>query len=317
LRAAGRPGAEAELDALTVEEWLLRAGQTPRLRRMLWDPLTLAIVNETPDQASALPLARALAESFLGAQAHSRMGIPSGGLSRLFEPELARYLEERGGQVRVSTRATALELAHHEGQEIVVGVATAGGDRIEADGVIAAVPHDDLPELLPEAWRGRPPFAGLPGLGTSPILSLHLWLDREVTDLPFAGLLGTRSQWVFNRRRLAGDVQGHALSVVISAAREDMGATREELVERTLEELCRLLPRARSARLISSRVIKERRATFSARPGTHPLRPGPETPIRSLCLAGDWTDTGLPATIEGAARSGFRAAERVLLSCRS
>jgi squalene-associated FAD-dependent desaturase len=315
LRRAMRPDAATELDALSASEWLARNGQTHRLQRMLWAPLTMAIVNETPDRASAWPLARALAESFLGSRARSRMGIPSMGLSALFEPALKTLLEQNGGQLRTGARITGLEMApYHDGERLAAVVA--GETREEVDGAVLAVPHHAVAALLPAAWRQQPPFADLGSLGHAPIVSIHLWLDRETLAEPFVGLLGTAAQWVFNRRHLAGDVNGHALSVVYSAAHREAELSADALVEECLEELRRLIPPVRQAQLLGSRVVKERRATFSARPGTDALRPGPQTPIRSLVLAGDWTDTGLPATIEGAVRSGFRAAENVLLSCR-
>ncbi len=316
LRRALRPGAAAELDTLTAGAWLRRNGQTPKLQRMLWEPLTVAIVNETSERASAWPLARALAESFLGTRTRSRMGMAAVGLSKLFEPAMGRVLEENHGELRTSARVTTLELAAHDDRERVAAVILAGGERLKVDGVVLAVPHHAVAPLLPEAWRKRTPFADLDRLGSSPIVSVHLWLDRETLQLPFVGLLGTAAQWVFNREQLAGDVQGHCLTVNYSAAHKEVELPADALVQESMEDLRRLIPAVRPARLLGSRVIKERHATFSARPGTDRLRPGPETPIRSLILAGDWTDTGLPATIEGAVRSGFRAAENVLLSCR-
>ncbi len=211
---------------------------------------------------------------------------------------------------------TTLELAAFDDSERVAAVILAGGERLEVDGVVLAVPHHAVAPLLPEAWRKRSPFADLDRLGSSPIVSVYLWLDRETLQLPFVGLLGTAAQWVFNRQQMAGDVQGHVLTVNYSAAHKEVELPADALVQESMADLRRLIPAVRSARILGSRVIKERHATFSARPGTDRLRPGPETPIRSLILAGDWTDTGLPATIEGAVRSGFRAAENVLLSCR-
>ncbi len=316
LRRDHKANAE-RLDALTADQWLRQSGQTPRLRRMLWDPLTLAIVNETPERASALPLVRALGESFLGRHERGRMGFPTGGLSTLYESKLAHVLEAEGGSIRNSARVASLQLTSSQGRDRVTGLVLADGEKLVADAVILAVPHHAVSRLLPLEWRDRAPFAGLEGLGNAPIVSVHLWFDREITALPFVGLLGTVTQWVFNRKKLATDVDGHLLTMVISAAHEEAALEADVLVARTLEDLRRAFPTAREASLVGSRVIKEHRATFSARPGTDRLRPGPETPIDSLCLAGDWTATNLPATIEGAVRSGFRAAETVLLACRA
>lgn len=311
--ALRRLGAAGDLDALTVEAWLDRLRQPEAARRHLWRPLAEAIVNETADRASALPLARTLAESFLGGRAHSGILMAAAGLSRLYEAAAPPFLEARGGRVETGARATAIVTEGNGGADRVTGVRTSDGALREASGVIAAVPHQVLPALLPERWRAAAPFAALPALGSAPIVSVHLWLDRRVTSLPFAGLLGTEAQWVFNREAIASDVSGHLLTLVHSAAHRQAERTAADLALAGMEELRRAIPEARAARLLRFRVIKERRATFSARPGTDRLRPGPVTPLHGLWLAGDWTATGLPATIESAVRSGNAAGDAVLL----
>ena len=278
---------------------------------MLWRPLALAILNETTERASALPLARTLSEWFLGGRRQSAMILPGSGLSRLYESTLPAFLEARGGSVRTRSRVVRIE-TEGEGSERVTGVTLADGTKLPATRMIVAVPHQALPPLLPAALAGREPFASLFRLGESPIVSVHLWLDREVTALPFVGLLGTEVQWAFNRRALADDVSGHLLTLVHSAAYAAAARPAPELAAAAMEDLRKVLPAARAARVLRARVIKERRATFSPRPGTDRLRPGARTPVAGLFLAGDWTATGLPATIEGAVRSGNRAADAAL-----
>lgn len=303
--------ADRSLDELTVEAWLDRLGQPEAARRLLWRPLALAILNETTERASALPLARTLAESFLGGRRQSVMILPGAGLSRLYEAALPDFLAARGGSVRTGARAVRIE-TEGGATERVAAVTLADGTRLPASRVIVAVPHQALPPLLPAALAAGEPFRSLSGLGAAPIVSIHLWLDREVTALPFVGLLGTEVQWVFNRNALADDVSGHLLTLVHSAAHAAAARPAAELAAAALEDLRRVLPAARAARVLRSRVVKERRATFAPLPGTDRLRPGPRTAVQGLLLAGDWTATGLPATIEGAVRSGNCAADVAL-----
>jgi len=299
------------LDDVTVEAWLDRLGQPESVRRALWRPLALAILNEATEQASALPLARTLAESFLGSRDRSVMILPGSGLSCLYEAALPPFLAARGGSMRCGARAVRIETDGGAPERVVV-VSLADGTRLAASRVIAAVPHRALPPLLPAPLAAREPFRSLARLGGAPIVSVHLWLDREVTALPFVALLGTEVQWAFNRRALADDVSGHLVTLVHSAAYAAADRPAEELAAAALADLRRVLPEARAARLLRSRVIKERHATFSPRPGTDRLRPGPRTTVAGLFLAGDWTATGLPSTIEGAVRSGNRAADALL-----
>ena len=167
------------------------------------------------------------------------------------------------------------------------------------------------------AWsdvKGAAELTGIPqrqigDFQSSPIITVNLWLDRVVLDREFVALLNSDVHWVFNKSALVGSQsKGQYLSLVISGARDHVDLEREVLEALALEELRRFLPAARNARIVSSLVIKEKRATFSPKPGIEASRPGTETATRNCLLAGDWTDTGLPATIEGSVVSGFRAA---------
>jgi predicted NAD/FAD-dependent oxidoreductase len=196
-------------------------------------------------------------------------------------------------------------LLHLRGTEIES--ITASGRPVEAKVVIAAVPWFALAELFEgdtEAMSGT--LSRARGLSSSPILTVNLWFDREVMDEPFIGLPGRSMQWVFDKRAAFGGAVSH-LSMVSSGASPLMDRTNSELIEEARSELNTALPAARSAQLLRGTVIREPRATFSLAPG-QPDRPGTATPIRRLYLAGDWIDTGLPATIESAVRSGHRAA---------
>jgi len=176
--------------------------------------------------------------------------------------------------------------------------------------VVLAVPHHRLAELLPEPLDTHPRITALEQLDTAPIAAVHLWFDRPVTDLPHAVLVGRLGQWMFRRESPSGS--GDYLQVVISAAHHVTGRDREQVIAEVLGELRAIWPESAGARLHRSRLVIEHRAVVSPRPGTDSLRPEQLSPWTGLFLAGDWTRTGWPSTMEGAVRSGLLAAEAVL-----
>ena len=185
------------------------------------------------------------------------------------------------------------------------------GGEVEADWYVAAVPFDRLLDLLPPDAAGRfPAFGGLRHLETSPITSVHLWYDRPITDLPHVVLVDCVGQWLFNRGEVAPGE--YYVQIVVSAARDFRGLGRDEVRRRVADETARLFPAAAGATLLRGRVVTEHAATFSAVPGVDRWRPEQMSPIPNLLLAGDWTATGWPATMEGAVRSGYLAAEALL-----
>ena len=303
LAAAARGGAAAEaaLEPLTVASWLARHGQTPGARRVFWDPLTLATLNDAPEVASARWLLAVARRAFFGGSRAGDLGVSAVGLSDLYTEQARAIVEAAGGCVRTHAAATSLEIA---GDRVVAvrlkATGRGAGERLPVDAVVAAVPHRVLPSLLPPALAARPPFAGLARLGASPIVSFHLWYDRPVAPRPFVGLLGSPLHWLFDR--------GTHVTAVTSGARDLVGRPHAELLALAEREVARLVPAARGARLLRGHVVKEPFATPSLAPGAASLRPGTATPLANLVLAGDWTDTGLPGTIEGAVQSGHAAA---------
>jgi len=292
----------------TVEEWLRRCGQSENLRRNFWDLLCIAAMNEDPRLASAALFARVLRLALFSSPADSRLGIARVGLSDCYTQAAAAYIEARGGSVLCGRRATSLCVA----EGACRGVTLAHGDNLEAARVIAAVPWHDLAALLPsELVRGEPFFGAALSLRPTPILSINLWFDRSVTDLEFAGLRGTTIQWLFNKGKILGSGENY-LSVVLSGAHQYVERPKADLLEMAVRELGELLPATRAARLEHALVIKERFATFSPSWEAEQVRPPARTPVRGLLLAGDWTATGLPATIEGAVQSGYTAAQAAL-----
>ena len=195
-------------------------------------------------------------------------------------------------------------------RDTVVAIELGSGERIEAAYFISAVPHRAFLEMIPDELRSE--FAPLTNLASSPIVSINLWFDRAIINRPFVGLLGTRSQWIFNKDMIfATGKQSNQIAVVISAARRFVDCTKDELVEIALTELRELVRESREAKLLHSIIVKEREATLSHTIESDGLSPGPRTSIANLILAGDWTGTGLPATIESAVLSGNIAADCV------
>lgn len=303
--AAGGVALDASLDDRSVADWLASLGQGAEACRRLWFPLAIAALNEEPGRASAAMLPPVLHLALGRGGASSRLGVSRVGLSELYADPAAHYLRARGSEVRL--RAQVRRVVIEAGR--FAWVLLADGTRLSAGALVAAVPPADLGEILPPETAAEPFFAGSARLATSPIVSVYLWFGSPVTDLPFAGLLGGAWQWMFNRRAFAGRGGGaHGLTLVCSAARDRVERPIDTLVREALDDVRAFFPESRRATLRHSLVIKEKRATIAHAPGTLRLRPSFETPCRGLFLAGDWTATGLPATIEGAVLSGHACA---------
>jgi squalene-associated FAD-dependent desaturase len=287
--------------------WLERHGQTPRCIERFWGLVLMSCLNEEVERVGTRYARKVFVDGFLRHRRGFEVQLPTVPLGRLYGDELqswfadhdVRLLLNRGvGRLRTDgDRITALEMRD--------------GTSVEADWYVLAVPFDRLLDLLPEEWVSRHAcFSNLKNLETSPITSIHVWFDRAVTELPHAVLVGCQGQWVFNRGEVAPGE--HYLQVVVSAARAFRGMSHDEVLRRIVAELRGVFPEAAAAKLLRSRVVTEHAATFSAVPGVDRWRPSQATPIPNLFLAGDWTQTGWPATMEGAVRSGYLAAEALL-----
>ena len=308
-------------DGLTLAEYLRRCGQGASARRLLWDPLALAILNAPVERAAAVLFHRVYQEAFLRDHRASRLVFPRRGWGVLIE-RIARYFEGRGGVVRRGARAetilvedgraTGVRYARRAETREEVAAGSTPEPRVErADAVVSAVPAHVLRGLLSEEWRARIPFAALERFGASPIVSVELWLDRLVVDRPMLGLRESQVEWVFDKGRLYGrEGAPQHLAFVVSAANRSATKTNAEFVAAAEGALRRYFPAMAGATVRRALVLRDPLATFASSPELEALRPGPDTPIVGLFLAGDWTDTGLPATIEGAVRSGERAAQR-------
>lgn len=285
-------GRRADLDSITMRQWLEEKGQSPRVISRFWAPVLVSAVNEELDRMAASHGFLVFHLAFLASKDAYEMGVPRVPLGELHSAE--RLASQTGAEVLLRRKVTGVRL---EGRRVRALETDLGP--VEADAFISALPFEPLRSLMPDLLDGWSAFEH------SPIAGIHLWFDRPVTVLPHAVLLDSPFQWFFNKR------DGRYLQLVVSASRFLETWPRREVAARAVEDLGRYLPEARRARLESFHVVKEVRATFSARPGLAALRPRPETRFENLFLAGDWTQTGWPSTMEGAARSGYSAAEAV------
>jgi len=293
----------------TVDGWLDRLGQSAAARRAFFHPLALAALNDDPRTASAKMLEAVLREAFVGGDA--RIGVARVGLSDLYVDDARAWLQARGATVRLQAGVERVTVE----RGVARGVALRGAERIAADAVIAACPPAALAALVDAEWRqGETWWAGLEKLTSSPIVSLHLWLDRLVTDDEIIGCLGSPLHWIFNRNQLTTvrEPSRSHLSLVVSAARGLVDRPSDEIVQTLVAELGRVLPEAARARVVHARLIKERDATIAHTAGTEGLRPRCQSPVEGLFAAGDFVRTGLPATIESAVRAADDAAALAL-----
>ncbi|HSA53329.1 MAG TPA: hydroxysqualene dehydroxylase HpnE [Yinghuangia sp.] len=304
---------DPRLDTMTFGAWLDRFGVTARERAAMWDLVGVATINLTADQASLAVAAKVFRTGLLDTNDGADIGWSRVPLQQLHGDAAARALEDAKVDVRLRSRVSSLEAL--PGGGFTIG---ADGGTLSADAVVLAVPHEDAARLIPadalilEDRRANP--TSLAGLGSSPIVNLHVVYDRPVFREEFAAGLASPVQWVFDRSDNVGLERGRYLAVSLSAADREIDLTNHRLRETFLPALEKLLPATRAARVDEFVVTKERNATFRAAPGSRRLRPHARTALPGLALAGAWTATGWPATMESAVRSGLAAAHATLPS---
>jgi hydroxysqualene dehydroxylase len=298
----------AALRRMSVAGLMEMLGQDQRACECFWYPLAIATLNEDPNIASAGLLAEVLKRAFFSRRSDSAFVYSKVGLSELYCTPARDFIERRDGVVACHAPVAGFEFAS---STEVATVRLRDGRKLGAANFIAAVPAKQLLRMLPEGMVADPFFRSLDEITHSPIICVHVWLDREVTSSPFVGFIGTTTQWLFNKRRIFvehGERPPGYLSFVISGARKLVDKSNDELLAIVLDDLRAMIPAARAASVVKSLVIKEKRATISPEPGSDAKRPSSATPIQNLFLAGDWIKTGLPATIESAVISGRAAA---------
>jgi squalene-associated FAD-dependent desaturase len=317
--------ADPSLDGTALGEWLAARGQNEAARRLMWDLFIVSALNIAGDDAS-LPLsATVIKMALLGSRGAADIGIASVPLGDVHGRAAGELLTRLGAQVMYGSRAAAIEPVTGGGFRVSIesaagGTRLAGGNgdgqaaadvsELIADGVVLAVPAAQAARLAGPA--GVAGAARWDDLGTSPIVNVHVIYDRQVTSLPFAAAVESPVQWVFDKTRQAGVTAGQYLAVSLSAAGSYVDVPAASLREQFIPALEQLFPAAAGARVTDFFVTRERRATFRQAPGIGAIRPGTETSVPGLVLAGAWTDTGWPDTMEGAVRSGQHAAERLV-----
>ncbi len=283
--------------------WLERHWQTPRAIERFWKPVLVSALNEDLDRMSVHYAAQVFRESFLKSPQAGRMGVPRVPLTELYAAA-GDYIRRRGGEVRLRAAVEAIAMNNDH-----VGVRGTGAALL-FDAVISAVPFDAVAKMLPSDSSSQPLRAMLAQFEHSPITGIHLWFDREITGLPHAVLLDRTIQWMFHKSQLQDRKgEGSYVELVVSSSKSLVEKGRQEIIDLALQELEEFLPAVAEARLLKATVIKEVHATYSAQPLSDLYRPANTTPWPRVFLAGDWTASGWPATMEGAVRSGLLAAE--------
>jgi zeta-carotene desaturase len=318
-------------DGTSFQDWLHRHHQTNAAIERFWKPVLVSALSEDLDRISIPYAAQVIRESMKSSEAR-RMGIPSVPLTQLYNAA-KDYIGTRGGTVRFRAGVQGFAPNH---ERVLVKLA----DSEESfDYAVLAVPFDSLAKLLPELPESQALKDTLAHFETSPITGVHFWFDRQITDLPHAVLLNRTIQWMFHKSLLLNGapdslssqaMQNHSLAndsaesrdlqlsktpsyveLVISSSKSLINKSRQEIIDLALTELREFFPGARDATLVKATVIKEVNATFSPLPGIDHYRPSSQTAWPRVFLAGDWTATGWPATMEGAVRSGYIAAEQL------
>jgi len=296
----------------SFQQWLNRHGQTPRAVSRFWHPILVSALSEELDRISVSAAAQVVRES-MKSPAARQMGVPTLPLTDLYNAA-GDYVRARGGVLQFRSVVDKFSL---DGSQVRLSTRGKEGSEESFDYLILALPFDALDSLLPQMPQSAPIRERLTHFENSPITGIHLWFDRQISDLDHAVLLDRTIQWMFHKSRLQpmrtqngnGSSGGSYIELVVSSSKTLIDKTRSEIVDLALGEVREFFPAARKANLVKSTVIKELNATYSPRPGIDAHRPTPITSWPNVFLAGDWTATGWPATMEGAVRSGYLAAE--------
>jgi squalene-associated FAD-dependent desaturase len=300
---------DARLDSVRLGDWLARHGQREQARRLLWDLFIVSALNIAGDDASMQLATTVIKTALLGANDAADIGMAAVPLGRLHADATASLLDELGARIRLSSGAEVVEPV--AGGGFRVGL-TRGRESLAADGVVIAVPAARAGALAASAGLPGTATSAWSRLGASPIMNVHVLYDRKVMQLPFAAAVDSPVQWVFDKTSQAGLTQGQYLAVSLSAADDLAEQPVSALREMFVPALEQLLPAAAGADITDFFVTREPRATFWQGPGSGALRPGTATSVPGVVLAGSWTDTGWPDTMEGAVRSGQTAARELI-----
>jgi squalene-associated FAD-dependent desaturase len=313
------------------EDWLVRHGQGERVIKLFWETVLVSALNERVSQLDVAYARKVFLDGFLRNRDAYQIDLPLVPLGELYGTRLENWLNDHGVTVRLKTGVRTIE---YDDESSVYGVKLRSGESVAGDFVVLAVPFKNVLPLVPEHVRRRlPALEVIESIQASPITGVHIWFDRAICPFDHVATPGRLVQWIFNHTAIQGRVacatnasvsdaptggvappndQGQYLQVVISASYELLALDNDAIRDAVLSELAEMWPAAKTANVIRSWVVVERGATFAARPGVDALRPMQHTSVDGLILAGDWTQTNWPATMEGAVRSGYLAAEVAL-----
>ncbi len=297
----------------TISDWLKQHRQSSRAIELFWTPVIVSALSETLDRVAVGPVRKVFSDAFLAGRHAYEMSVPTVSLAEFYGGRLEQWFESHNISVRKSSPVQRIE-GNSSG---VTHLVLATGETVQADFIVVASAWRRVAELFNEPLKMcLPELNMIEQFQSASITAVHLWFDRAITTLPHAVLPGRTSQWIFNRGQHEFDggsgAIGHHYQIVISASGELAKRPREEIIAEVYRELTSIWPAAGSAKLLQSRMITEEHAVFSPLPGSEKLRPAQHTSIPNLFLAGDWTATGWPATMESAVRSGYLAAAGVL-----
>lgn len=301
-------------------QWLQHIGQPPEVVERVWHTVLVSALSESLDRIETRYARKVFVDGFLMDRQAWQVQIPNGPLDELYGRQLSDWLQRRGAQIHTSAGVESLVGRPQQ----IEGVRLRSGKTDAAEEFILAVPWHRVTDLLSQPLQDQLDLPLLERIQSAPISSVHLWFDRPITNLPHAVFMSGLCQWIFHRessempaicRETDGSVAPHAsyyYQVVISASRDLQALSQRDVIDQVVDELRAAFPAAEDAELQHGRLITEHKAVFSVLPGIDRLRPTQQTSIPNLQLAGDWTRTGWPATMEGAVRSGFHAAENIL-----
>ena len=323
LRARLADRQDRRLEEITFHQWLRECGQSEQAISNLWNLVVEPTLNDNVRDVSAALGLMIVQEGMLSGARSGNLGYATDSLLVSLGDPAERLLRELGADLVLGDPVSSVTVCPDSGGSDTAGrvtsISLSSGHQLHGEAFVSALPFSTLPRLLPPQVAVHQFFSSIGQLEWSPILNLHFHYDRPVMTEPVCAFVDSPLQWVFNRNRITGQTPasgGQAITVSVSAAWEYMNISPEALTARFTAEMKEAFPEAGEARVLDVRVVKQREATFRCLPGTSLLRPGPVTPVSNLFLAGEWTNTGWPSTMEGAVRSGYTAARAVIQEAR-
>lgn len=300
----------AKSGSLTAFEFLLSENQSAKSIEILWTPIILATLNGNPKEVAASLFVQVLTLAFLGKKDASTLILPKVGLSDLLSP-FPDWLAKHNGICKLGESVEEIVFQDSRPSAVI----TKSGEIYHSHSIIMAIPPKSIKRILHKECKEYEFYETLNQYTFSPIISVYLWIDKEFPDLEFAALLGTNTQWVFHKNAfMHNNISSTLLSCTVSAGNDSIDDEGASIAMQCLQEIKLCFPSVKDATLLHWKVIKEKHATFLATPEIENKRHSTYTDIEGLFIAGDWTDTKLPATLEGAAISGYHAANAVLTS---